>query len=366
MDKRSAGGVSSSGIPLIPPIGVGEDYSISRLISGGWQFAEGHNPRVALEDSAEAILTAIEQGVTAFDCADIYTGVEELLGTIRPRIANRFGSAALQALRFHTKFVPDLECLDTIDSAYVRRIIERSLRRLGVETLDLVQFHWWDFKISGYVETALTLKQLQSEGKIRLIGVTNFDAEHLIETLDAGVLIATHQLQYSLLDQRPRENMTELCREREISMLCYGTLAGGFISDRFLGAPAPPDPPENRSQTKYALVIDEFGGWELFQKLLESISRVATKHGATIANVAEQFVLSSPQVAAIIVGARRPSHISENRRAFALELDREDLEILGEARARSAWRGGEVYDLEREPGGRHAAIMKYNLNRDAA
>jgi aryl-alcohol dehydrogenase-like predicted oxidoreductase len=364
-DDGRAKGRSLSGRD-VPRVEISPGYSISRLICGGWQLAEGHNPRVVLEDSAEAILTSIEQGVDTFDCADIYTGVEALFGEIRPRIVKRYGAALARSVKVHTKFVPDLDRLATIDRDYVRSIIERSLTRLRVETLDLVQFHWWDFNIPGYVQTAQMLQELQAEGKIRLIGVTNFDTRHLSELLEAGVPVATHQLQYSLLDMRPENGMAALCEENGISMLCYGTLAGGFISDRFLGATHAPDPPENRSQTKYSLIIEEFGGWGAFQRFLETVRMVADKHGATIANVAEEYILSCPQVAAIIVGSQRPSHISENRRTFSVELDAEDLSTLRIARGSSSWRGGEVYDLERVPGGRHAAIMKYNLNQDAA
>jgi len=74
-----------------------------------------------------------------------------------------------------------------------------------------------------------------------------------------------HQLQYSLLDVRPENGMAEFCRKRGIALLCYGTVAGGLLSDRWLGRPSPAKLPSNRSLTKYKLIIDEFGGWDLFQ-----------------------------------------------------------------------------------------------------
>jgi aryl-alcohol dehydrogenase-like predicted oxidoreductase len=359
--EHRASGLSAA----LPTTELAEDYRISRIISGGWQFARGHNPLVELDDAAAAIYAAVEGGVTAFDCADIYTGVEELLGTVRPRIVARYGHDIASQLRFHTKFVPDLDALPSITRDYVTGIIDRSLARLCLERLDLVQFHWWDFDQPGYVEAAGYLDELRHAGKIRLLGATNFDVSHLAEIVAAGIPIAAHQVQYSLLDQRAAGPMTSFCERHGIKLLCYGTLAGGFITDRFLGVRDQPDPPQNRSQVKYGLIIDEFGGWPAFQRLLGDVHGVALKHGATVANVAEQYVLSAPQVAAIIVGAHNPAHISENRRSFDVALDADDRRVLEAARARSRWTGGDVYDLEREKGGRHAAVMNYNLNREA-
>ena len=208
-------------------------YDISRLIKGGWHLAGGHGAieeRQAIADMA----TFVEAGIDTFDCADIYTGVEEMIGRFRqqyPTLAAR--------VRVHTKFVPDLAHLGQINAQYVERIVDRSLIRLGVEQLDLVQFHWWDFEKDGYVEAALELENLRKAGKISRVGVTNFDTDHLAELCDAGVTVSAHQLQYSVLDNRPSDRMVDFCESRGIALLCYGTVAGGFLSDRWLGQPEP-------------------------------------------------------------------------------------------------------------------------------
>ena len=116
-----------------------------------------------------------EAGIDTFDCADIYTGVEELIGAFRPEYARRHGAAALRRVKVHTKCVPDLDRLASIDRAYVRAIVDRSLKRLACERLDLVQFHWWDYAVPGCVEAAFWLDELRREGKIDLLGGTNFD-----------------------------------------------------------------------------------------------------------------------------------------------------------------------------------------------
>jgi aryl-alcohol dehydrogenase-like predicted oxidoreductase len=195
---------------MIPSIELAPGYSISRLIKGGWHLAGGHgaiDAATACRDMAEFV----DAGVTAFDCADIYTGVEELIGRFR-----REYPAQARRVRVHTKFVPDLDLLATVDRAYVESIIDRSLARLGVPCLDLVQFHWWDYGVPRYVEIALELDRLRRAGKIERIGVTNFGTAQLREILDAGVPVLAHQLQYSLLDDRPAHDMSGLCAARAV------------------------------------------------------------------------------------------------------------------------------------------------------
>src|SRR5262245_21752844 len=183
-------------------------YSISRLLKGGWHLAGGHgavDPRQAIADMA----AFVEAGFTTFDCADHYVGVEQLIGDFRRAYPSLAGQ-----VQIHTKMVPDLEALATADAAYVEAIIDRSLMRMGVEALDLVQFHWWDYAVPRYVDIALVLDALRRKGKIRAIGVTNFDTPHLRQILDAGVPVRANQIQYSPLDNRAEAQMLVLCRER--------------------------------------------------------------------------------------------------------------------------------------------------------
>jgi aryl-alcohol dehydrogenase-like predicted oxidoreductase len=342
---------------VIPRAELGPGISISRLIKGGWHLAGDHgdvDPDQAVRDMA----TFVDAGITTFDCADIYTGVEELIGRFRREYP---GHAA--RLRVHTKFVPDLDELATVDRAYVERIVDRSLRRLGLERLDLVQFHWWDHAVARYVEVALELERLRKAGKIDRIGVTNFGSAELRELLNAGVPVLTHQLQYSLLDDRPEHGMVELCRARGIALLAYGTVAGGFLSDRWLGEPSPTEALVNRSLVKYRLIIDEFGGWSPFQELLTALRQVAERHGCDIATVATRVVLDRPGVAAAIVGATSTAHLPAHVRVGSLALDPEDLALIEAVTRRRKGPPGDVYTLERDRDGPHGRIMKYTLNR---
>jgi aryl-alcohol dehydrogenase-like predicted oxidoreductase len=232
-----------------------------------------------------------------------------------------------------------------------------------VERLDLVQFHWWDYGIGGYVEAARELVRLKDKGKIAHIGVTNFDVPRLEQILEAGVPVTSMQAQYSLLDQRPRNGMVDLCRRNNIALLCYGTVAGGFLSERWVGRPEPGPELTNRSLIKYKLIIDDFGGWGLFQQLLTTLERIAVRHRCDIATVASKAVLNWDQVAAVIIGATNVSHLSANLRISGLNLDAADSAAIQGVVGRRKGPDGDVYGLERDRTGRHGRIMKYDLHR---
>jgi aryl-alcohol dehydrogenase-like predicted oxidoreductase len=341
----------------IPRTRITPSYEISRVIKGGWQLAGDHgyiDPGAADRDMA----AFVEAGITTFDCADIYTGVEAMIGSFRVRHPGLGAQTQI-----HTKFVPDLTDLDRVDSGYVERIVDRSLHRLRTERLDLVQFHWWNYAVPRYVEAAMALERLRVKGKIAHIGVTNFDVPRLMELLDAGVPVAAHQLQYSLLDARALNGMVQACKARGIGLLCYGTVAGGFLSDRWLARPEPDRGLENRSLTKYKLIIDDFGGWELFQELLRTLRSIASKHSCDIATVASRAMLQRDAVAAVIVGATNASHLPSNTRIGTLELDPDDLAQIAAVTQRHVGPEGDVFTLERDRQGRHGRIMKYDLNK---
>ncbi len=332
---------------------------VPRIVVGLWQLSAGHRggqlDRTAAIDALERYVQA---GLGTFDVADIYTGVEELVG----QLVQRMGVSS--RIRVHTKFVPDVAALPTIDRHYVERIVDRSLARLGVESIDLVQFSWWDYQVPGYVETLGWLGELQCEGKIRLVGTTNFDPPRLRELANSGVQMVSHQVQYSLLDRRPEHALVRHCLSEGASLLCYGTLAGGFLSERWLEAADARDHWSNRSLQKYRLTIDGYGGWEAFQDLLRGLHRIADRRQVSIANVAARAVLESSGVGAILVGARDARHLEDNLRTLQMRLDAEDREAIESLLSRNPGPQGDVFGLERIPGGPHAALMRTDLNQD--
>ncbi|MCP4382430.1 MAG: aldo/keto reductase, partial [Hyphomicrobiales bacterium] len=234
--------------------------------------------------------------------------------------------------------------------------------RLRTERLDLVQLRWLDIEKPKWRDAAHWLVDLQQVGAIDKLGATNFNTAHVRELCAIGRPLATLQVQYSLIDDRPAGAMAAAAAELGFRLLCYGTVAGGFLSDRWLGRPEPREPLENRSLTKYKLIIDDRGGWDPFQALLRAQRRVADRHGADIATVASRAILDQPQVAGVIVGARDRSHLAANLAVNDLRLTSQDRAEIDRARAGLLPLAGDVYDLERDRTGRHGAIMKYNLN----
>lgn len=336
-------------------------HDISRLIRGGWQLAGGHGP-VERDCLNDGFLAFFDAGITTLDCADIYTGVEAMIGDFRRHLSNARGADAVARLKVHTKFVPDLALLPRITRTDVEAIIDRSRARLGMERLDLVQFHWWDYAQPRCLETLLHLNDLAQAGKIAHIAGTNFDAAHLAEFAAAGVPFASMRVQYSLLDRRPAGAFTATAAASRTGLICYGALAGGFLASRWLGRADPADSLTNRSLIKYRLIIDECGGWEAFQALLAVLDAVGRAHGVPLSAVAARWALDQPGVAAVIIGARHAGHLADTLAIANLRLAAADHAAI--ARALPAGPQGDVYALERDRAGPHGRIMKYDRNKD--
>lgn len=334
-------------------------YEISRVIKGGWQLSDGHSDDIS-SSPVEDMFAFVERGIDTFDCADIYTGVEDMIGKF---VAANKKRDHPEAIRVHTKYVPDYDQLGRLKKSDVESIIDRSLLRLKLDRLDMVQFHWWNYEAPGTVEAAAWLKELQQAGKIDLLSTTNFNTEKTRDILSAGIELATTQVQYSLLDPRPEKALLGLCAQHDMHLLCYGTLAGGFLSERWLGE-AEPRSFSNRSLIKYKLMIDEIGGWELFQSLLQTLDRIAKKHGVSIASVGSHWVLAQPRVAAVIIGSRNAAHVDRYQEVFALQMDKSDVDAISAIKAQMSTPPEDVFDLERDKNGPHGSIMKYNLNAE--
>lgn len=240
--------------------------------------------------------------------------------------------------------------------AMVEANLERSRRRLGVECLDLVQVQWPDYRDASYVDALKYLVDLKAEGKIAHLGLSNFDTDHLCFLLDQGIPLVSNQVQVSLVDQRALIKLASFCKVQNVSILAYGSLCGGFLSDRYLGQPEPEDwALTTGSQRHYKRLIDAWGGWELFQMLLRVLRAIADRHrpeqtnaaqdaalGGTapyfsIANVAVRAILDIPTVAGVVVGSRLgPCDYRDfNRRAFELNLDSLDYEQIRQVQERS-------------------------------
>ncbi|MFN3937176.1 MAG: aldo/keto reductase [Gemmobacter sp.] len=338
-------------------------HRISRVIRGGWQLAGGHG--TVDRDAAVADMAAfLDAGITTIDCADIYTGAEEMIGTFITDLRRSRGAEAAERVMVHTKLVPDLDRLADLTAAEVEAIVDRSLRRLTLARLPLVQFYWWDLSLGRPVAALEALRRCQEKGKVGHIGVTNWDVADTAPMVDVADIVST-QVQYSLLDRRPAATLAPWAAARNIAILCYGTLAGGFLTETWLGRPDPGFAFENRGLVKYRLIIDEFGPWERFQRLLAVLKAVGDRHGVGISTVATRWVLDQPGVAAAIVGARYARHLPRTLEVFRLALDAADRAAIEAILSEAPGPAGPVFGLERDRTGRHGRIMKYNLNTGA-
>ncbi|KAF3790579.1 Flagellar radial spoke protein 5 [Nymphaea thermarum] len=193
-------------------------------------------------------------------------------------------------------------------SSFARDSINVSRKRLDVACLDMIQFHWWDYSNPGYLDALKHLTDLKEEGKIKTIALTNFDTERLQIILENGIPVVSNQVQHSVVDMRPQQRMAEL----------YGTVMGGLLSDKFLNTnmlfPLAAPPLNSPSLQKYKVMVDAWGGWNLFQDLLQTLKKVASKHRVT------------PSVAGSMIGVRLglSQHIEDSLAIFSLELDEGD------------------------------------------
>ncbi|HEY8109559.1 MAG TPA: aldo/keto reductase [Candidatus Nitrosotenuis sp.] len=303
------------------------DLQICRILNGMWQVSGGHG-RIDPESAISEMFSYHDSGFTTWDMADIYGPAEEYLGEFRKRLAKKRGESELDKIQALTKFVPSS---GPMSRSIVEHYIDKSIRRMNVDTIDVVQFHWWDYTDTSYLDALHHLSKIRDDGKIRHIGLTNFDTERIEIMVENGFNLVSNQVQYSVLDSRPEIMMAPFCQKHDIKLLTYGTLLGGFLSENYLKKPEP-----SKSQLytfslqKYKNMIDAWGGWELFQDLLAVLDGIAKKHRVGIANVAAKYILDKPSVAGVIIGARLgiSEHRSENAKAFSLNLDKEDNEKI--------------------------------------
>ncbi len=295
-------------------------FGISRMVTGLWQVADQERGGTPLdpEAGADALAAYAEAGFDTFDMADHYGSAELIAGRLLAR-----EPIGRRALAF-TKWCPEP---GPMTREVVRAGVERARSRLGVERIDLLQLHWWTFEHLAYLDALIELDRLRQEGLIAHLGVTNFDAGHLRLAVKHGIPLVSNQVSFSVLDRRASGDLSTVCAETGVRLLAYGTLAGGLLSERWLGAPEPePGALGDWSKMKYARFVAAIGGWAVLQSILHALDDIARKHGVGIANVATRWVLDQPAVAGVIVGARlgEREHRAENAHTFGFVLDGED------------------------------------------
>jgi aryl-alcohol dehydrogenase-like predicted oxidoreductase/enamine deaminase RidA (YjgF/YER057c/UK114 family) len=330
---------------LVERWNVAPDLSISRVLTGLWQIADMEREGRELDPAktARAMEPYVEAGFTTFDMADHYGSAEVIAGVF----AREHGPDSVQLF---TKWVPKQGPAGRED---VRSAVQTALDRLRSDRIDLLQFHSWNYADPSYLDTLGYLQELKAEGLIRHLGMTNTDTVHLAMILHSGFEVVSNQVCFSLLDQRARANgMLDLCERHGVTVLAFGTLAGGFLTERWLAQPEPDwDALETWSQMKYGRFIREAGGWAALQDLLAVVHRVAQRHDVSMANVAGRYILDQPAVGGIIVGARLgiSEHCDDNLKLFQFALSEADHGAIDQAVARLSKIPGDCGDEYRRP-----------------
>ncbi|MFM8609861.1 MAG: aldo/keto reductase [Burkholderiaceae bacterium] len=329
-----------AGSPALETIELAPGLTVPRVVTGLWQVADMERGGTVLDPvrAAQSMGEYVADGFYAFDMADHYGSAELITGE---------ALAQGHRLRAFTKWCPEP---GPMTAEVVRQAVQRARDRMRTPAIDLMQLHWWHFDHPQYIDAMRQLRALQQEGWIRHIGLTNFDTAHLRVLLAEGLPVATNQVCCSLLDRRALGEMSALCMRHGVRLLAYGTLGGGFLSERWLDAPEP-DTIGDWSKMKYRRFIDAVGGWQALQGVLRAAHQIARKHGVSIANVATRWVLDQPAVGAVIVGARlgESQHRADNARLFSLTLDGADRTLLQQAFEATRPIAGDCGDEYRRP-----------------
>ena len=338
----------NQGIVAFEPVGrpqrtaLAPGLEISRLVTGLWQVADIERGGTLIDPikGAADLAAYAAQGFDTFDMADHYGSAEVIAGTL-------LASKPQPQVRAFTQWCPPP---GPMNAAVVREGVQRSLDRLQVSCIDLLQFHWWTFEHPGYIDAMQELAKLRQQGLIAHLGLANFDTAHLRVLLHEGIPVASNQVCMSLLDRRGTEDMTALCLQAGVKLLTYGVLGGGFLSERWVGATAPVEV-HDWSKMKYQRFIQAVGGWDALQTVLKAAQTIARKHRVSVSNVATRWVLEQAAVAAVIVGARlgESEHRADNLRPFEFQLDADDHAVLDQAFAMTRRLSGDCGDEYRHP-----------------
>ena len=305
--------------------------SVTRIILGCGNFG-GVGSAPALfgqgipRDEALRIMDAAwELGLTTFDTADAYGGgrsetwIGEWLATKE--------SAVRDAIAIETKTFNPMDDGDDrgLAGPRIRRQLETSLRRLGVERVALYMAHDHDPE-TPQEETLLAFDELVRAGKVGAVGASNHSGEQLAEALEISELEGLTRYEwvqnsFSLLDHHDAETVFPVCHEHGLGYEAFGPLAGGWLAGRYRrGEPYP----EGSRMTQRPDGYRRFESDAVFDAL-EALAREALERGVSRAGLAIAWLLGVPEVSAVIVGPTCVHHLEPVREALALELSDDDL-----------------------------------------
>lgn len=303
----------------------GQGFSVSPISYGAMGLSEFYGPALPDEDSLTVLERALELGVTMFDTADMY-GLghnEELIGQF---LKNHRADQAAGRLKVATKFGIErqngsYERRINNSPQYIRRSCERSLKRLGLECLDLYYVHRVDAAID-IAETVGLLSELVGEGKVAHLGLCEVSAKTLTQAHQIYPITAV-QSEYSLWSRDVENGILPVCRELGIGFVAYSPLGRGFLSGQFDSVESLADNDFRRSNPRF-----QEHNLRYNLALLETLKLVAAEQGRSPAQIALAWLLAKYDKLAAIPGTRHLDRLAENCAAAEIVLSPANIAML--------------------------------------
>jgi len=299
------------------------------------------------------MIAAFDAGVTTFDIGNLGAGAELIMGAFLEDLRLHRGNKALRNVVMNGQIAIGSGADVALGRDQFEAIIDRSLMRLGVERLDLVQLQWPNNDHPGFLDALAYLSVMQRRGKIGEIGVSNIDHHHLRMVLRAGVDIVSAKTPCSLIDRRSQGAFAAFCHQNNIAILAADLLVGGFLSDPWLGANDPGRKIISEQDTGDGLagegrrIIETFGGWSLFQELLMALQSIAKRHGTTIDDIALRAIHDHADPAAITLNVSRVHRFITRLQSTNFATTQRDREVLAQVLRRREGLNGGVFNVER-------------------
>ena len=290
------------------------EIQITPILMGTWQAGKKMWAGIDDEESIKAIQAAVEAGITTIDTAEVYGG-----GHSEQIVAQAVGKMRDRLVYASKVFANHLKHDEVIEAC------ERSLSNLKTDYLDLYQIHWPSGSFGNekvpVEETMQALNKLKEDGKIRAIGVSNFNRAQLEEASGYG-RIDSLQPPYSLFWRKIERDAVPYCVEHNISVLAYSSMAQGLLTGKFK-----PGHKFAEADHRSANVLFQGENFERAQNALEQLKPIAEKHNCTLAQLSLAWLIAQPQTNAI-AGARTAEQAQDNAKAASVDLSSEELEEI--------------------------------------
>ena len=301
-----------------------DDLKVSVIGYGAWGIGgapfwnnEGDNK------SIESIKISYENGINFFDTAPVYGfgHSEKLIGKALKEVRDKVVIATKCGLRWGKESLSSLR--KDASRKSILEEIDQSLRRLDTDMIDLYQVHWPDLETS-HNETMETLLEIQNQGKIRYIGLSNYSAEQIKESLQYGKIISL-QPEFSLLAREIEKDTVPLCLEKKIGIIAYSPLASGVLTGKY------------HKKTKFKDwrskgIIGTFTGEGFVDNIskVDRLREIAREEGKTCGQTAINWVLRQPGLVTALVGVKNSSQMEENIKAIGWQPSKENCKKIEE------------------------------------